>query len=134
MTQANSYLSWLLDFCFDNDVSFTTKTWDMLPNDYAMQRRCLEHRKCCICGKHADVAHVETIGMGRNRKHINHSGYYFMVLCRIHHIEQHKIGIHSFLQKYHIKPIKMVLRMILRESNIFENQLRKIRTLLIEIK
>lgn len=107
MTQANSYLSWLLDFCFDNNVPFATKTWDMLPNDYAMQRRCLKHRKCCICGNHADVAHVETVGMGRNRKHINHSGYYFMALCRIHHVEQHKIGIHSFLQKYHIKPIKL---------------------------
>lgn len=107
MTQANEYLSWLLDFCFDNDVPFTTKTWDMLPNDYAMQLRCLEHRKCCICGKHADVAHVETVGMGRNRKHINHSKYYFMALCRVHHIEQHKMGIMSFLQKYHIKPIKL---------------------------
>jgi len=107
MTQANEYLSWLLDFCFENDVPFKTKTWDMLPNDYAMQRRCLEHRKCCICGKHADVAHVETVGMGRNRNHINHSDYYFMALCRTHHMEQHRIGIDTFLQKYHIKPVKL---------------------------
>jgi len=107
MTQANSYLSWLLDFCFDNNVPFSTKTWDMLPSDYAMQLRCLEHRKCCICGRHADVAHVEAVGSGRNRRKINHSGFHFMALCRVHHIEQHKIGIMSFLQKYHIKPIKL---------------------------
>ncbi|MFH5812100.1 putative HNHc nuclease [Companilactobacillus sp. FL22-1] len=107
MTQANSYLSWLLDFCFDNNVPFSTKTWDMLPNDYAMQLRCLEHRKCCICGRHADVAHVEAVGSGRNRRKINHSEFHFMALCRVHHIEQHKMGIMSFLQKYHIKPIKL---------------------------
>lgn len=107
MTQANKYLSWLLDFCFENDVPFRSKTWDMLPNDYAMQLRCLEHRKCCICGKHADIAHYQAVGMGRNRHHIDHSKFYFMSLCRIHHTEQHKIGIKTFLQKYHIKPIKL---------------------------
>lgn len=107
MTQANNYLSWLLDFCFDNDVPFKTRTWDMLPNDYAMQYRCLTHRKCCICGKSADIAHFETVGMGRNRHHIDHGKYHFMALCREHHTEQHKIGIQQFLEKYHIKPIKL---------------------------
>ncbi|APX73382.1 hypothetical protein BTM29_09085 [Companilactobacillus allii] len=107
MTQANSYLSWLLDFCFDNDVPFKTKTWDMLPNDYAMQYRCLKHRRCCICGRNADIAHVETVGMGRNRREIDHSRFYFMALCRTHHTEQHKIGIMTFLERYHIKPVKL---------------------------
>ncbi|MFD1418432.1 putative HNHc nuclease [Companilactobacillus keshanensis] len=107
MTQANNYLSWLLDFCFNNDIPFKTRTWDMLPNDFAMQYRCLTHRKCCICGKSADVAHFETVGMGRNRHHIDHGNYHFMALCREHHMEQHRIGIKEFLQKYHIKPIKL---------------------------
>ncbi|MQS44272.1 putative HNHc nuclease [Companilactobacillus mishanensis] len=107
MTQANKYLSWILDFCFDNDIPFKTKTWDLLPNDFAMQYRCLKHRKCCICGKHADIAHLKTVGLGRSRKRINHSDYYFMALCRTHHTEQHKIGIKTFLTRYHIKPVKL---------------------------
>lgn len=107
MTMANEYINWILDFCFKYDIPFKTRTWDMLPNDYAMQRRCLEHRKCCICGRSADIAHVQTVGMGRNRRYINHSNYYFMALCRVHHTEQHKIGIMSFLKKYHIKPVKL---------------------------
>lgn len=107
MTLANEYINFILDFCFNNDIPFKTRTWDMLPNDYAMQYRCLTHRKCCICGKHADVAHYKAVGMGRSRKHINHSKFYFMSLCRIHHTEQHKIGIKTFLQKYHIKPVKL---------------------------
>lgn len=107
VTQAKEYLSWLLDFCFEYDIPFKTRTWDLLPNDYAMQYRCLTHRRCCICGRHADIAHLQTIGMGRNRREIDHSGFFFMALCRIHHTEQHTIGVMEFLQRYHIKPIKL---------------------------
>ncbi|WP_129045031.1 putative HNHc nuclease [Companilactobacillus metriopterae] len=107
VSKANEYITFLIDFCFENDIPFATKTWDMLPNDYAMQLRCLRYRKCCICGNHADVAHFETVGTGRNRKQIDHSNYHFMALCRTHHTEQHKTGIMTFLQKYHIKPIKL---------------------------
>lgn len=107
ITEANNYLTWLLDFCFDNDIPFKTRTWDLLPNDYGMQYRCLTHRKCCICGQQADIAHLEAVGSGRNRHEINHDEFHFMALCRVHHTEQHKIGIKTFLQKYHIKPIKL---------------------------
>lgn len=107
MTEANNYLTWLLDFCFDNNIPFKTRTWDLLPNDYAMQYRCLTHRKCCICGNRAEIAHVEAVGSGRNRRHINHSDFHFMALCPVHHREQHDEGIDTFLQKYHIKPIKL---------------------------
>lgn len=107
MTQAKEYIDWLLDFCFEYDVPFKTRTWDLLPNDYSMQYRCLKHRRCCICGRHADIAHLQTVGMGRNRRQINHSGFFFMALCRIHHTEQHTIGVMTFLQRYHIKPIKL---------------------------
>lgn len=107
MTEASEYLSWILDFCFDNDVPFRTRTWDLLPTDYAMQYRCLKHRKCCICGRHADIDHLTTVGMGRNRRRINHSDFYFMALCRSHHTERHKLGVSTFINKYHIKPAKL---------------------------
>lgn len=107
MTQANEYLNFILDFCFYHNVPFKTKTWDMLPNDYLMQYRCLKHRKCCICGEKAEIAHEKTVGMGRNRKTINHSNFYFMALCPKHHRQQHNVGLDTFLQHYHIKPVKL---------------------------
>ncbi len=68
---------------------------------------CLKYRKCCICGKHADVCHIEVVGMGRNRQKINHETFIFYAGCRQHHQEEHQIGTKNFLNKYQIKPVKL---------------------------
>ncbi|WP_054722354.1 putative HNHc nuclease [Lacticaseibacillus nasuensis] len=107
MTTASNMIYTILEFCFRNDIPFKTRTWDMIPNDYARQWFCLRFKKCVICGKPADLAHFETVGMGRNRYAINELDYHWMSLCRVHHTEQHATGIDSFIAKYHIKPIKL---------------------------
>lgn len=108
MTQANDYLTWLLDFCFDNNIGFKTRTWDMLPNDYGMVMRCCKHRKCIICLEPADIDHTfGTVGMGCNRRDVNNSNSYFLPLCRAHHQERHQLGALTFLNKYHIRPVKL---------------------------
>lgn len=107
VTTARLYIQLLLEFCFKWDVPFATRTWDAISSDYATQMQCLKHRQCVICRKHAQFAHVETVGMGRNRHKIDHSQHHFMALCPIHHAEQHNIGIMTFIQRYHIKPIKL---------------------------
>jgi hypothetical protein len=51
---------------------------------------------CIICGKsNADKAHIKTKGSGGPDDDSN-----IMFLCRIHHVEQHKIGIITFIEKY----------------------------------
>ena len=45
--------------------------------------------------------------MGRNRNTINHTGMYIEPLCRVHHTIRHAMGIKSFMQQYHLKPIKV---------------------------
>ena len=108
ITQASEYLTWLIDFCFDNDIGFKTITWDLLPNDYAMIVRCCKHRKCIICGRHADIDHTfGLVGIGRNRQWVDNSDSYFLPLCRVHHTERHQLGVYIFLNKYHIKPVKL---------------------------
>lgn len=108
MTTANKYLTWLIDFCFENNIGFKTQTWDMLPGDYAMVMRCCKHRKCIICLKHADIDHTfGLVGIGRNRRTVDNSQSYFLPLCRAHHQERHNLGAKNFLNKYHIKPVKL---------------------------
>lgn len=107
ITVASNTIYTILEFCFRFDVPFKTRTWDLLPSDYALQKYCLRFRRCVICGKHADIAHVEAVGSGRNRHKISHADFDFMALCRNHHMEQHNIGIKTFLKKYHIKPIRL---------------------------
>lgn len=52
--------------------------------------------RCLVCNRdHADRAHVRTRGSGGGDEPEN-----IMPLCRLHHIEQHKIGIITFIEKY----------------------------------
>ncbi len=67
--------------------------------DYIYQ--CLINKKCAVCGKRADLHHVDTVGMGRDREEIIHEGLEVLPLCREHHTEAHTMGRQSFNEKYH---------------------------------
>ncbi|MFT8385117.1 MAG: putative HNHc nuclease [Lentilactobacillus hilgardii] len=100
-------LTFVLDFCFENDIPFKTKTWDLIPCDYHLAVQCLRHRLCIICGKpHSDIDHYTPVGR-RSRKLVDHRKLYFECLCREHHNERHKLGAKSFIEKYHIKPVRL---------------------------
>lgn len=107
MTVGNYMILVILEFLFQHDIPFKTKVWDSIPDYFPKQMLCLMNKRCVLCGKPADIAHFNAVGMGRNRRKINHVGMYIMTLCRSHHTEQHKIGINNFIKKYHIKPIKV---------------------------
>lgn len=103
-SQAREWIDFLIEFVLSNGIPLP-KRYEYLTVNTKWFYYCLKYRKCCICGKHADVAHVETVGMGRNRQKIDHSDHRFMALCREHHTEQHTIGINLFLQLYQITPV-----------------------------
>lgn len=69
-------------------------------NDYVYS--CLINKKCCICGKRADLHHVDHVGMGRDREEIVHEGMRVLPLCREHHTEAHTIGQDTFIAKWHL--------------------------------
>ena len=62
---------------------------------------CLINRKCAVCGKRADLHHVDHVGMGRDREEIIHEGMEALPLCREHHQECHTVGQQTFNEKYH---------------------------------
>ncbi|MFT8477703.1 MAG: putative HNHc nuclease [Liquorilactobacillus sp.] len=107
MTIANYMILEILDYLFTEDIPFKLKTWESIPQDFPKQMLCIRQKRCVICGEHADIAHYQAVGSGRNRNKINHVGMHIMTLCREHHVEQHKLGIMTFCQKYHIRPIKV---------------------------
>ena len=108
VTTANYMILTILDYLFEEDVPFKLKTWESIPNEFPKQMLAMKTQTCVICGKpHADLAHYRAVGMGRNRHKIDERKMLFMSLCREHHTEQHKIGIDTFVKKYHIKPIRL---------------------------
>ena len=73
-------------------------------DDYVLA--CLTQKKCVVCGKKADLHHVDAIGAGRDRTEIIHEGMSVLPLCREHHTEAHTIGRDSFNKRYHIHGIE----------------------------
>ena len=63
---------------------------------------CLINKKCCVCGKSADLHHVDRVGMGRDRTEIIHEGMKVLPLCREHHQEVDNMGDTAFYAKYHL--------------------------------
>lgn len=128
MTVGNYMILTILDFLFAENIPFRTKLWDSLPQDFPRQRLALKNRTCVICGRpHADLAHYKAVGMGRNRHKIDERKMYFMTLCREHHQEQHNIGIKEFMQKYHLKPLRLSDEDIIRFKILTKKRLEELK-------
>lgn len=105
---AGEFIEYILEFCFDNEIPFKYQKFHLSSDITRILFLYLKNRVCFVCGKpHADMAHYEAVGMGRNRKKIDHSQHRFMTLCREHHNEQHNIGLTEFMSKYVLVPIKL---------------------------
>ena len=107
ITMASRFIEYLLAFCFANDVPFASKTVDVIREQYGWDLQCLKYHRCMICGRHADIAHVHAVGIGRNRNKISHVGNNVMALCREHHQEQHRSGIATFMQQEQLKGVRV---------------------------
>ena len=110
---AGEFIEYILEFCFENEIPFKYQQFHLASDITRVLFLYLKHRACFVCGKpHADMAHYEAVGMGRNRKKIDHSKHRFMTLCREHHQEQHNIGLTEFMQKYVLVPIKLTTEQV----------------------
>lgn len=85
VTVAKDFITYLIDFCFRWNVPARDTRLHYTDDISKYLYLCLEHRKCAICNKHAEVHHVDRIGMGRDREHIVHIGLLAVALCREHH-------------------------------------------------
>ncbi|RDF15313.1 hypothetical protein CNR30_01165 [Levilactobacillus brevis] len=102
VSDANVLLDLVIDFMFTWRVPFK-QGYELLPREqeyYLFQ--CCRHRVCMICGNRADIHHVDVIGAGLNRTHVDHTKRHVMALCRVHHSEIEQIGSVAFSAKYHV--------------------------------
>ena len=98
------YQKYLIDFVVRNDIptrfSLLQYVEESSITDYVYS--CLIHKKCCICGKKAELHHCDRVGMGRNRETIIHEGLKVLPLCREHHSETENTPATEFFAKYHL--------------------------------
>lgn len=102
VTTARQYISFLIEFCFQWDVSLQESGIDRTDDIGKYLWLCLKYKKCCLCGKPADEHHYDAIGMGNDRRTLDDSKHRKIALCRQHHTEAHTIGRDTFGNKYHV--------------------------------
>lgn len=102
MSLVCAFQRFLVRFILDWDIPLSFSLLDMVDDIQDYIYSCLISKKCVICGKHAELHHVDRVGMGRDRKDILHEGLEAISLCRKHHEEAHSIPDSEFFGKYHI--------------------------------
>lgn len=108
MTDATVLLDMVIDFIFEMGVPVKAG-YSLLPrNEAHFLYQCCRHRQCTICGQHADIHHVDVIGIGVDRNHVDHTKRHVLALCRYHHSEIEQIGPMAFSYKYHV-PVEGIM-------------------------
>lgn len=112
ITTAREYISYLIEFCLTFDVPTHVPLVELCDDAERYVYACLIHKKCCVCGKKAELHHVDRVGMGNNRNEIEHEGRRCYPLCREHHMEVDQLGDRLLGEKYHIAPVLIDARII----------------------
>ena len=102
MSLVADFQRFLITFILENDVPVKRPLLEYVDDIEHYVYMCLIHKKCAICGKRADLHHIDTVGMGNDRTEVQHEGREALSLCREHHSEMHQIGKESFFEKYHL--------------------------------
>ena len=107
MTTARLFITYLIDFCLLHGVDAGEPLYQLSEDIPRYVWACLMNKRCAVCGRKAELHHVDAVGMGRNRKEICHIGMRALPLCREHHTEIHKVGQGDFLKRYFLEPVKI---------------------------
>lgn len=115
VTVAREFINYLIDFCLSNDIPLSEHILKRTEDIDKAIMYCLRERICIITGKKgADIHHVtgSRVGMGRNRKTINHLDLEIIPLSREWHEKVHTEGEVEIFEKYHIYGIKATLELL----------------------
>lgn len=104
---ARSFISYIIEFCFKFNIPFKDKGITLTDDASRFFWLCIKYRKCAICGLHADIHHVDTVGMGNDRRKVDHGERRMIALCRNHHQEVDRIGQETFDRLHQVQGIRL---------------------------
>lgn len=102
MSLVAEFQRFLVAFILTHDVPTKRPLREYVDDIEAYTYLCLVRRKCAVCGRRAELHHIDEIGMGNDRTEVQHEGREVMSLCREHHTELHTVGKAEFMTKYHL--------------------------------
>lgn len=99
---AREFINLLLDYALQEGIWLTDLAVNRTDDIGRYLYCCLKHRKCAVCGRDGELHHVDTIGMGNDRRRCDDSNKRKISLCRGHHSEAHTIGMLAFEKRYKV--------------------------------
>jgi len=107
VSTARAFINLLVEIILEYGIPTKEPLYGLCDDIERYVYACLMNKKCAVCGKKTELHHVDAVGMGRNRREIDHIGMRCLPLCREHHDEAHRIGETAFQEKYHLVPIEI---------------------------
>ena len=102
VSDVNTLIDLVIDFMFEWNVPFKEGYKQLPREEQYFIYQCCRHRRCLVCGDYADIHHLDTVGMGVDRKKVDHTQKHVMPLCRTHHENYHQLGAKKFSELYHV--------------------------------
>lgn len=102
MDTAREFINTLLEFVLENGIPLSEAGIERADDIDKYLYFCLVHRKCAVCGRKGEIHHVDTIGMGNDRRKIDDSAFRKICLCRNHHTISHAMGNDRFYRMYKV--------------------------------
>lgn len=105
VTTAREFITYLIDFMIEHDIPSKIPLYEQCEDIYRYVYSCALKKRCAISGRRAELHHVDTVGMGRDRDDIIHIGMRVLPLSREYHTLAHTKGNDWLLNEYHLEPI-----------------------------
>ena len=105
VTTAREFITYLIDFMIEHDIPSKIPLYEQCEDIHRYVYSCALKKRCAISGRRAELHHVDTVGMGRDRDDIIHIGMRVLPLSREYHTLAHTKGNDWLLNEYHLEPI-----------------------------
>lgn len=102
MDTARGFINVILDYALEEGIPLSERGIERTDDIGRYLYSCIKNKRCAVCGRPGEIHHVDAIGAGRDRRHVDDSGYRKICLCREHHTAAHQRGMKAFEQMYHV--------------------------------
>lgn len=102
MDTAREFINTILDYALEEGIPLSERGIERTDDIGRYLYSCIKNKRCAVCGRPGEIHHVDAIGSGRDRRHVDDSGYRKICLCREHHTAAHQRGMKAFEQMYHV--------------------------------
>lgn len=107
LQEAREFINFLVEFILYNKIPLKSNIRTLSDDMNRTLFLCVKYRTCVCCGKRAEIHHIDTIGMGGDRRKVDHTKKDMVALCTVHHREAHNIGWQSFAALHHVCGIRI---------------------------